>query len=537
MRMTRLAACVAILVCVAATTAFGSNWTGGNGNWNLGGNWDAGVPDGTAAYIGNGSTVTLNSGVPSITTLDVAWFSTLNIQPGAGLTASGNGNVAGGGNDFGTVAQTGGVVLLESNLTIGGAADDIASWAMTTDATLAVGADLVVGAAGQGTFDLGGNSSLTVAGNIDIATAGGGGSSMTVSGGATLGQVAGGGDPAILADVSVNGTGSFLVDGSAPTINVASYTQTSGASLNVDLDDTGISAINIDGSAVLNGALNVTVAGGTPNGIYNIIVAGGGRTGSFSSKSLPAGVKLRYEEVGADSVVRLYVGVEPPAVELGIIDSFDEGPQYLNGHGTGVSDIYIGTGPMGDERRIYCRNAHTSPDSILDINGHTSSAPGEVLASGPSAALRIIGWGQSNEGEADWSDGNPLNLDVPEDATIEVDVAEVITPWANYPQVRLFFDGGAKRAEYKLQLNAATAVPQTIVLDLLAPDWSSAPLTAADLSDVDGIRLHWYDGAQTRISEIRFVDPNAGPGDPTIPEPTGLGLIGLALLAVRRRRS
>jgi hypothetical protein len=128
-----------------------------------------------------------------------------------------------------------------------------------------------------------------------------------------------------------------------------------------------------------------------------------------------------------------------------------------------------------------------------------------------------------------------LNLDVPDDATIEVDVAEVITPWANYPMVQVFVNGGAEVFEYKLQLNAISAVPQTVVLDLSNPDVGT--WNPGDLSDVDGVRLHWYDGAQTRITELRLVDPNAGPGDPTVPESTGLGLVGLALLVIRKRRS
>ena len=52
MRVTRLAAVVALVMCLAATTAWASNWTGGDGDWGLGTNWSAGVPDGTDAYIG-----------------------------------------------------------------------------------------------------------------------------------------------------------------------------------------------------------------------------------------------------------------------------------------------------------------------------------------------------------------------------------------------------------------------------------------------------------------------------------------------------
>ena len=62
----------------------------------------------------------------------------------------------------------------------------------------------------------------------------------------------------------------------------------------------------------------MSVAPGTPDGIYDVIVADGIRTGIFGMVALPAGVKLRYvettdEEDNVTSLVRLYVGVEPPS--------------------------------------------------------------------------------------------------------------------------------------------------------------------------------------------------------------------------------
>ncbi len=307
MRVKRLAAVVVMSLCLATTTS-ASNWTGGDGDWSLGTNWSAGVPDGTDAYIGNGQIVTLDTDEPDITTLDVSWFSTLNIEPGAGLTASGEASVASGGNDTGIVAQSGGVVSLNSNLIVGEAAGGIASWTMTDNGTLAVGTDLAVGGLGVGTFELGDTSALTVAGNINIAVAGGSGT-MTVSGG-TLGQLAGGGDPAILADLTVGSTGTFAVEGSAPIINVANYVQGSGGSLDVSLGNTGVSTIYADGNMTLSGTLNVRVEAGTPDGIYDIMVATGTRVGNFTSVNLPDGVKLRYGS--GSSTAKLYVGVEPP---------------------------------------------------------------------------------------------------------------------------------------------------------------------------------------------------------------------------------
>ncbi len=303
MRLMRLAAVVAVSLCLA-TAAYGSSWTGGDGDWGLGTNWDAGVPDGTSAYIGNGQTVTLDTGVPAITTLDVTWFSELNIKDGAGLTAIGDANVAGGGNDSGIVAQIGGVVSLASNLTIGNTAGDIAKWTMTDDGSLAVGIDLTVGGAGQGTFELGDDSSLTVGGSIDIGESGSG--MMTVGGG-TLTQIGGA--------FTVGVGGSLRVEGDAPVINVANYEQAVSGALHLELNNSGIAPINISGNMTLNGGLYVSVASGAvpAPGIYDILVADGTRSGEFFLQSLPDGMALRYAEDSAKA--QLYVGVEAPPQE------------------------------------------------------------------------------------------------------------------------------------------------------------------------------------------------------------------------------
>ena len=293
-------------MCLAAP-ALGSNWTGGNGNWNLGGNWSAGVPIGTDAYIGNGGTVTLNAAaLGDVTTLDVAWFSTLNIETGAALTATGNVNVAGGGNDFGTVAQSGGVVSLETNLFLGNASGDLATWTMTADGSLAIGANLHVGGGGQGTFQLQDDSALIVVGNINIAAANGS-ASMAVSGG-TLGQLAGGGDPAILADLNISG-GSFAVQGDASTINVGTYAQTVGGALEITSNDTGISPIHVDGNVNLGGSLNVIVSATLPAGTYDLIVSETGTVlGEFDHLALGDRLEVRYEQNGeGKDAVRLRV--------------------------------------------------------------------------------------------------------------------------------------------------------------------------------------------------------------------------------------
>ena len=311
MRLKRLALCAVIAMCLAAPPALASTWTGSSGLlWNNGGNWNpVGIPDGVDAIINNAGTATLDAVVPDIADLQVSGYSTLNIDTGADLTATGSGNIAvGGASDEGYVDHTSGAVSFGTDLTLGSAATDFGRWTMSSDGTLGVTGDLTVGGSGNGQFDLQGTSVLTVGGNIGIGTSGGSGS-LTLTDSATLTQTGG----------SLTVGGAFAVEGSTPTINVTDYAQTSGGSLNVVLDDFGVSTINASGDLALGGALNVSIAGGASPApdIYDIIVAQGNRSGGFSAFNLPPGVQFRY---GTDTATaKLYVGVEPPPLDDGLL--------------------------------------------------------------------------------------------------------------------------------------------------------------------------------------------------------------------------
>ena len=583
MRMMRMAAVVAMSLCLSMT-ALASNWTAGNGNWNLGGNWDAGVPNGTSAYIGNGGTPTLNSLVTDATTLDVAWFSTLEIEAGSGLTATGNANVAGGGNDWGTVNQSGGAVSLESNLTVGNAVGDVAEWSMTADGTLAIGSDLTVGGAGQGTFELGDTSSLTVGGNINISASGGSGT-MTVSGG-TLGQLAGGGDPAILADLNVGSAGTFAVESDAPTINVASYTQASGGSLDIALGNTGVSPIQVSGEATLSGALNVTVAGGTPDGVYDIINADV-RTSGFESTNLPAGVSVWYGETD----VKLYVGIEPPPGSYGL-----RGP-YVPDANT-LHLYHFNGGPNPDESTTAAidsagaldlnMNGYHNPDNPTTVgetasavgfdecfdvdtsHGYTGQISGSV--SGPVEALGSADGAWTAEGIVKWN-GYPDSLHVFNVSGSYIRV--IVYPSAPY----ILVDIGA---DSQITLNDGVTYDRNFPIPApQANEWYHWAMTYNGLEDTaDNVKVYWtpldpdYTEAQLMGSRRAKLDQGSGGGSmgtayrlcgwademrisnivrapddmmfgtgevdppgPTVPEPAGLGLVGIALLAMRRRRS
>ena len=297
MKMKRLALCAAIAMCLAAPPALASTWTGSSGLlWNNGGNWNpVGIPDGVDAIINNAGTATLDAVVPDIADLQVSGYSTLNINTGAALTATGSGNVAvGGAFDEGYVNHASGAVSFGGNLTLGNIATDYGRWSMSSDGTLGIANNLTVGGVGGALFELEGTSILTVGGSIDVGKWGGGGT-MMLSGG-TLGQVAGGGDPDILADVTVNG-GTLAVDGSASTINVASYTQTADGSVDFLLDNAGITPINVSGNMALDGRLTANIAAGQlpAPGIYDLIVSDTGTvTGQFDLVFLGPKLQLIY---------------------------------------------------------------------------------------------------------------------------------------------------------------------------------------------------------------------------------------------------
>ena len=72
MRMRKLVAVTAILVCLTAATASASDWNVANGLWSNPGSWNpVAVPNGTNANIANAGTATLQSAVPNITTLQL----------------------------------------------------------------------------------------------------------------------------------------------------------------------------------------------------------------------------------------------------------------------------------------------------------------------------------------------------------------------------------------------------------------------------------------------------------------------------------
>ena len=304
MRVKRLAACVAMAVCLAAASAFASDWNVANGLWGNPGSWNpAGVPSGTNANIDNGGSATLQTAVANITTLDVTGSSELDINSGASLTTTGNAVIATGAFNDGYVSQGGGTLSLGADLVLGNGADTYGEWIMS-DGSVEVASNLTVADGGDAVLEMS-DGGLTVHGGITIADSSGSGT-ITISGGTLLQD--GAGDSF---RVGTSGGGTFRIESGAPTVNVTNYVQGSLGSLDLVLDNDGIATINASGDMTLAGSLNVSIAAGAsvPDGVYDIITADT-RTGFFTTPNLPEGVKLRY---GNDSATaKLYVGVKPP---------------------------------------------------------------------------------------------------------------------------------------------------------------------------------------------------------------------------------
>ena len=576
-KMKRSAACVAILVCLTAP-ALGSTWTGSSGLlWSNGDNWDPiGVPDGVDAIINNTGTPTLNS-VSNITNLEVSSYSTLNIDPGAGLTASGSGNIAvGGASDEGYVYQTGGAVSFGSDLTLGDGASDFGRWWMTSGGSLAVANDLTVGGSGAAEFELRDTSSLTVGGSIGIGTSGGAGS-MTVSGG-TLGQLAGGGDPAILADLAVGSGGSFTVEGNTATINVMDYVQTNAGALNLVLDNDGIASINISGNMMLNGALNVSVAtGASPApGVYHILVPEGTQTGAFNSLVLPEGVELRYSN-DIYSTTRLYVDVEAPPVycpvanywgfDGKVTDKADIFPGHTSQSETDFdgnnSPMYItldasNKGPFDAGEQVLTTNnnrAYLTDDAFNDTHdtilgaSYTAAFWMNPHGNTDGAAWCFANNAGHTQQDVYFINWNPDLSNVYEAPDIGGVRPATLLTQGEWRFITITHDGNNDKIYFYVN---------GVLDSVFGPDGlastRSGPTGVSQFQIGNASKTKysgniWY----ARMSTwTEYLTPNqvarlyANGGVPLdflngtaspVPEPAGLGLVGLALLAVRRRRS
>jgi len=317
-----LAGTICLGLAVPAQAGVG-NWNVALGDWSVGANWAEGaVPSAAKAYVRNGGTAILDYAAPDITEFDIESASTVEVKAGASLTGTGTANWKVGDNGTsgvtGTLLQTGGALKNGGDLYLGDDADDYGVVKMY-GGSLEVGDDLKLGDDGGGLFELHGGD-LIVHGYIAIAnkvapasfgTFEISGGSLTQTGNATSGS---GNRRLTIADAA---PGTLRIIGGLATINVTTFEQKVGGTMEVVLDATGISTINASEALNLAGVLTVTLADGfsAVPGTYDLIVAQGVRTGEFTTVNVPSG-DYAVTYVAGSETVRLTIVPEPATMSL-----------------------------------------------------------------------------------------------------------------------------------------------------------------------------------------------------------------------------
>ena len=530
--MKRLAACVAIVVCLATVPASASDWNVANGLWSNNGSWSpAVVPDGTNASIGNGGTATLQSVVPNITTFDLTGGSDWDISGAANLTTTGDAIIASGAFDDGYVSHSGGTLSLGADLILANGADSYAEWTMS-NGSIGVTTDMAIGNGGDVVFDMS-DGGLTVGGNVDIATSASGSGLMTVGGG-TVTQSG--------SAFTVGGDGTLQVKGSTPMINVTNYEQASAGALNLVLDDNGIATINASGNVALNGELNVSIAGGaspTP-GIYDIVAAGGTLTGQFSSNTLPAGVKLWYDH--DSEAAQLYVGMDPPGEIIDQDADFgatvrDDSDNTVDG----TNSLYMNETTWADGAGAALLWDLSSLSGI--VNGD-ATLTARVIAIGAPSTFGVY---EIYDDNADWATPGERIDYWNRDQDVDLNPSNYGNgePWLD--------DTGAPVGTYRGAFNDAAPIDTLDNTGVSAGDdvtwtipaaviqsWIDDPAGNAGLmlSKTVDVGAHFYLSGITNPSNpapsLSFELGAAA--EPVVPEPAGLGLVAISLLAVKKRR-
>lgn len=220
----------------------------------------------------------------------------------------------------------------------------------------------------------------------------------------------------------------------------------------------------------------------------------------------------------------LMVLIATPAMANIIIDSFDVNTHeaYYNAGGGVQISTYAGVGPIGGERVLRAFNNHNNNRARVKVDATAGTC--EIWGD-TNAANRSINWGQTNSGDA--SGTVELNLDLTSALALEIDFVSLAANTTPSIYLRTNYGEGSQ-ADFSVS-PALTASGSPFTVSIPLGDFG---MTAADLADVDGIRLWSYDSAHAFMDEWRITEAGA-----VVPEPGGLGLIGLALLAVRRRRS
>jgi len=249
------------------------------------------------------------------------------------------------------------------------------------------------------------------------------------------------------------------------------------------------------------------------------------------------------------AVIAMMALVCSGAAQAELIDTFDSGPfsDTRSGNpaaGTSVYNNHSDAGILGGARQTHMRDGHSGTVGDPTISLAVDDVAGTLKSWGGATAPDM--WTAYGSAITAGGGGTPVNLDLAKllTDTLQVDVVQGTAAGRGDGMVSVGLlcgtDGGGGggwfwNTAYKAAVGGETA---SFLLS------SFGAITAQDAADIEGIKMNvttvhgspfLAEVDAYTIGEIRFGDP-AGDEEP-IPEPAGLGLVGLALLAVRRRRS
>jgi len=297
--------CVALMVTLLASPVLAINWIGGIGDYNDPNNWEGGaLPD-----VANGDSAEfVEAGDNPQIDAD------LTVNPRFILITNGTVNQTAGLVDFTNGGPELGYTDGTSTYNLSGGEMRVAE-ARFTDVNIGLFAG------GNSTFNLTGTGFLNqigVDGTRGVQIGRGAPGQLNMRDTAqlfTAGQLRNGGDDA-------SGTGTFSIHGDGVQIDsVMNYTQNANSTL--DLHINGISPINTQASAVLDGILQVNFLSAPSMGDdFTIITTGTGVEGTFAAVSVTGAPSVSVNYAGGDgNDVVLTVVPEPSVLVLATIGS------------------------------------------------------------------------------------------------------------------------------------------------------------------------------------------------------------------------
>jgi len=207
------------------------------------------------------------------------------------------------------------------------------------------------------------------------------------------------------------------------------------------------------------------------------------------------------------------IGMAGSADAALVFDSFTADAQYVSAPGVGGTSGYAtGAGVYGGGRRVI--GLYNEGTVEVDIT------TGTYIATWADPSYQELNYGCSRYNGVTYD--HPMNLDL----TGSTGITFVVDAYTGVFEERWYV-----RTNVEGTPTVHSVAGHVTGVGINTIPWASFDGGAINLADVDAFSSYVYG---VTISEIRIEGLS---GAAPIPEPAGLGLIGLALLAVRRRRS